>query len=96
MLHKRSVLRKPLLTEKVAMLQDKNNQYAFMVDPLANKIEIKRAVELKYSVTVEDVNTLNVRGKVKRMGRFEGKRADWKKAIVTLKAGDRIELAQNV
>jgi large subunit ribosomal protein L23 len=96
MLHKRSVLRKPLLTEKVAMLQDKNNQYAFLVDPVANKIEIKRAVELKYSVTVLEVNTLNVRGKMKRMGRFEGKRADWKKAIVTLKAGDRIELAQNV
>jgi len=96
MLHKRSVLRKPLLTEKVARIQDKNNQYAFVVDPLANKIEIKRAVELKYSVTVTDVNTMSVRGKVKRLGRFSGKRADWKKAIVTLKKGDHIELAQNV
>jgi large subunit ribosomal protein L23 len=96
MLHKRSVLRKPLLTEKVARIQDKNNQYAFVVDPLANKIEIKRAVEQKYSVTVLDVNTMTVRGKVKRLGRFSGKRADWKKAIVTLKAGDHIELAQNV
>jgi large subunit ribosomal protein L23 len=96
MLHKRSVLRKPLLTEKVARIQDKNNQYAFVVDPLANKIEIKRAVEAKYSVTVLDVNTMTVRGKVKRLGRFSGKRADWKKAIVTLKAGDHIELAQNV
>jgi large subunit ribosomal protein L23 len=96
MLHKRSVLRKPILTEKVAALQDKHNQWGFVVDPSANKIEIKRAVELKYSVTVVSVQTLNVRGKVKRMGRFEGKRADWKKAIVTLKAGDRIELAQNV
>jgi len=96
MLHKRSVLRKPLLTEKVAAIQDKHNQYAFEVDPAANKIEIKRAVEQKYSVTVLDVNTMRVRGKVKRLGRFSGKRADWKKAIVTLKAGDRIELAQNV
>ena len=96
MLHKRSVLRKPLLTEKVAALQDARNQYAFVVDPSANKIEIKRAVELKYSVTVLDVNTMNVRGKVKRLGRFTGKRADWKKAVVTLKAGDSIELAQNV
>jgi large subunit ribosomal protein L23 len=96
MLHKRSVLRKPLLTEKVAQIQDKHNQYAFTVDRDANKIEIKRAVELKYSVTVEDVNTMGVRGKVKRLGRFQGKRADWKKAIVTLKAGDSIELAQNV
>jgi large subunit ribosomal protein L23 len=96
MLHKRSVLRKPLLTEKVAGIQDKNNQYAFVVDPMANKVEIKRAVELKYSVKVLDVNTLSVRGKVKRLGRFAGKRADWKKAIVTLKKGDTIELAQNV
>lgn len=96
MLHKRSVLRKPLLTEKIAMIQDKNNQYAFVVDSIANKIEIKRAVELKYSVKVLEVNTLTVRGKTKRMGRFAGKRPDWKKAIVTLKAGDKIELAQNV
>lgn len=96
MLHKRLVLRRPLLTEKVAGIQDAHNQYAFMVDPASNKVEIKRAVEQKYSVTVVTVNTLNVRGKIKRMGRFSGKRADWKKAIVTLKAGDRIELAQNV
>ena len=96
MLHKRSVVRKPLLTEKVAALQDANNQYAFIVDDAANKIEIKRAIEQKYSVTVLSVNTMNIRGKVKRMGRFVGKRADWKKAVVTLKAGDKIELAQNV
>jgi large subunit ribosomal protein L23 len=96
MLHKRSVLRKPLLSEKVAQIQDKHNQYAFMVDPAANKVEIKRAVELKYSVAVTQVNTMSVRGKMKRLGRFVGKRADWKKAIVTLKAGDSIELAQNV
>ncbi|MDD5088233.1 MAG: 50S ribosomal protein L23 [bacterium] len=95
-MHKRSVLRKPLLTEKVAQIQDLRNQYAFVVDSSANKIEIKRAVEQKYSVTVLDVNTMNVRGKVKRLGRFTGKRADWKKAVVTLKAGDSIELAQNV
>jgi large subunit ribosomal protein L23 len=96
MLHKRMVLRKPLLTEKIAALQDSHNQYAFMVDRAANKIEIKRAVEQKYSVTVLEVNTMRVQGKVKRLGRFSGKRADWKKAVVTLKAGDHIELAQNV
>ncbi|RPH95842.1 50S ribosomal protein L23 [candidate division KSB1 bacterium] len=95
-MHKRSVLRKPLLTEKIAAIQDKNNQYAFEVDPNANKIEIKRAIELKYSVKVLNVNTMSVRGKTKRLGRFSGKRADWKKAVVTLKAGDHIELAQNV
>ena len=96
MLQKRSVLRKPLLSEKIVAIQDAYNQYAFVVDPAANKIEIKRAVELKYDVTVLEVNTMNVRGKVKRLGRFSGKRADWKKAVVTLKPGDRIELAQNV
>jgi large subunit ribosomal protein L23 len=95
MLHKRSILRKPLLTEKIAALQDTSNQYAFEVDPSANKVEIQRAVEKKYEVTVIDVQTMNVRGKVKRLGRFEGKRADWKKAIVRLKKGDSIELAQH-
>ena len=83
------------ITEKGTQLAGQN-KYLFKVEPGANKIEIKRAVELKYSVTVLEVNTMTVRGKVKRLGRFSGKRADWKKAIVTLKAGDRIELAQNV
>lgn len=93
MLHKRSILRRPLLTEKIAAQQDTNNQYAFEVDRKANKVEIQRAIELKYDVTVIDIQTMNVRGKVKRLGRFEGKRADWKKAIVRLKTGDSIELA---
>ncbi|MBU0692084.1 50S ribosomal protein L23 [bacterium] len=92
-MHKRSILRRPLLTEKIAAQQDANNQYAFEVDRKANKVEIQRAIELKYDVTVIDIQTMNVRGKVKRLGRFEGKRADWKKAIVRLKTGDSIELA---
>jgi len=96
MLHKRSVLRKPLLTEKVAAAQDAHNQYAFVVDPTANKVEIKRAVEKKYEVIVVGVQTMNVRGKIKRLGRFAGRRPNWKKAIVTLKKGQSIELAQNV
>ncbi len=96
MLHKRSVLRKPLLTEKVAAAQDAHNQFAFEVDPTANKIEIKRAVEKKYTVHVTGVQTMNVLGKTKRLGRFEGRRPNWKKAIVTLKKGESIELAQNV
>ncbi len=96
MLHKRNVLRRPLLTEKVAFLQDTHNQYAFVVDPDANKIEIKRAVEAKYQVTVKSVWTMRVRGKVKSLGRFSGKRANWKKAIVTLAPGDQIEMAENV
>ncbi len=93
MLHKRSILRKPLLTEKIAVLQDANNKYAFVVDRQENKVEVQRAIELKYEVTVVAIQTMNIRGKVKRLGRFEGKRANWKKAIVRLKAGDSIELA---
>ena len=96
MLHKRNVLKRPLLTEKVAYLQDLNNQYAFVVDRDANKIEIKRAVEKKYQVTVKSVRTISVRGKTKTLGRFTGKRADWKKAIVSLIPGDAIEMAENV
>ncbi len=96
MLAKRNVLKRPLLTEKIAFLQDANNQYGFMVDRTANKIEIKRAVEQKYQVTVKSVCTMRVRGKIKTLGRFSGKRADWKKAIVTLVPGDHIEMAENV
>ncbi len=96
MLHKRNVLKRPLLTEKIAHLQDAHNQYAFVVHGEANKVEIKRAVELKYQVKVKSVCTMQMLGKVKRLGRFKGKRADWKKAIVTLAPGDRIEIAENV
>ncbi len=96
MLHKRNVLKRPLLTEKIASLQDANNQYGFVVDRQANKIEIKRAVEAKYQVTVKSVCTMQMRGKLKTLGRFSGKRADWKKAIVTLAPGDHIEMAENV
>ena len=96
MLAKRNVLKRPLLTEKIAFLQDINNQYGFVVDRGANKIEIKRAVEQKYQVTVKSVRTMRIRGKVKTLGRFSGKRADWKKAIVTLIPEDHIEMAENV
>ena len=96
MLGKRNILKRPLLTEKIAFLQDANNQYGFVVDRGANKIEIKRAVEKKYQVTVQSVRTMRIRGKVKTLGRFSGKRADWKKAIVTLAPGDHIEIAENV
>ena len=95
MLHKRSVLRKPLLTEKVAAAQDANNQYAFEVDPKANKIEIKRAVELMFDVKVTAVQVVNVAGKVRRLGRSVGRRQDWKKAYVTLAEGQDIDFHGN-
>lgn len=85
------LLKAPHLTEKTVIQKDASNQVTFLVDRGANKIEIKRAVESLFKVTVLRVNTINTRGKYKRMGRFMGRRADWKKAMVTLKEGDRIE-----
>ena len=85
------LLKSPHLTEKTVIQKDATNQITFQVDRDANKIEIKRAVESMFKVTVLRVNTINTRGKKKRMGRFMGRRPDWKKAVVTLKQGDRIE-----
>ena len=85
------VLKAPHLTEKTVTQKEVGNQVTFLVERGANKIEIKRAVESLFKVTVLNVNTVNVLGKMKRMGRFTGKRPDWKKAIVTLKQGEKIE-----
>jgi len=86
------IIKRPLiLTEKGSMLREQGNQYLFEVDPRANKVQIKEAVETLFSVSVTDVNTLIVRGKVKRMGRGYAKRRNWKKAIVTLSDGDEID-----
>jgi large subunit ribosomal protein L23 len=91
----RDVLKKPVVSERsMALLED--NKYTFYVDPKANKIEIKNAVEELFSVTVENVNTMNVKGKEKRMGRYVGRTADRKKAIVKLKAGDKIEIFEGM
>lgn len=90
------VVLRPLLTEKGTRLKEEGNQYLFRVARTANKIEIKQAIEQLFKVTVLDVRTARVRGKIKRLGRFEGRRPDWKKAIATLKAGDSIELYEGV
>ncbi len=82
---------KPYITEKVLLLNEEQNKVVFKIDKTVNKIELKKAIESIFNVTVEAINTLNVRGKKKRLGRWEGRRADWKKAIVTLKEGDTIE-----
>jgi large subunit ribosomal protein L23 len=92
----RPVLVHPLLTEKMMVLQDERNQYGFVVAKAANKLEIKSAVEKQFNVTVEDVRTMNVIGKLKRQGKFVGRRSSWKKAVITLKQGDRIELVEGV
>ena len=90
------IVQRPLLTEKGTRLKENANQYLFRVAKRANKVEIKRAIETLFKVTVTDVRTLPVRGKARRLGRFQGRRADWKKAIATLKAGDSIELYEGV
>ena len=89
------VLLQPLLTEKITALRETANKVAFLVRRDANRIEIKRAVESALKVKVERVNILNMAGKTKRLGRFAGKRPDWKKAIVTLKAGEKLEIYES-
>jgi len=84
------IIRRPLVTEKSTILRDAGqNVIAFEVDPKANKVEVKAAVESLFKVKVEEVRLFNVRGKVKRMGRYAGKRRDWRKAYVRLKAGEK-------
>ena len=83
------IIRRPLVTEKSTILREKGNVIAFEVDPHANKIEVKKAVEELFKVKVEEVRLFNVRGKMKRMGRWAGKRRDWRKAYVRLKAGEK-------
>ena len=85
------IIRRPLVTEKSTRQKDEGHQYVFEVAPNANKIEIQSAVELLFKVKVNNVRTLNVLGKMKRLGRKFGKRPDWKKAVVTLREGDRID-----
>jgi len=86
----REIVIAPLITEKTSSVQNANNSYTFRVSVNANKIEIAKAIENIFKVDVIKVNTIRQHGKVKRMGRYEGKRADWKKAIVKLKEGDTI------
>jgi large subunit ribosomal protein L23 len=89
-------LKRTIVTERSAQLKELRNQVVFEVNTSATKTEIKRAVETAYKVKVTAVNTMMVPGKVKRVGRFEGKKSNWKKAVVTLKAGDKIELMEGV
>ena len=84
------VLKGPILTEKSTTQKETANKVAFEVDRRANKIEIKQAVEKIFKVKVTDVHTMLVRGKVKRYKNLLGKRSDWKKAVVTLKPGEKV------
>ena len=97
---KSQILIRPIFTEKIARLSETENKYAFEVSTSANKIEIKNEIEKKFDVKVLSVGTMVQRGKIRqqltRAGRFYGRRPDWKKAIITLAEGDKIELFENV
>jgi large subunit ribosomal protein L23 len=92
----RSIIRKVLITEKGTVMRETLRQYFFEVARDANKIEIKRAVEAVFHVKVDSVQTMQLQGKVKRQGRTQGRRNDWKKAIVTLKPDQKIELFEQI
>jgi large subunit ribosomal protein L23 len=89
------VLLRPLLTEKITAIRELKNGVAFAVHRHATRIDIRRAVEKVFGVKVASVNVMNVRGKKKRQGRFSGKRSDWRKAFITLKAGEKVELYES-
>ena len=94
-IHPWGVLLRPIITEKTTVLTGLD-KYVFEVDLRANKNQIKEAIELAFNVRVTEVNTMKMKGKAKRFGRKVTKRPDWKKAIVTLVSGDKIELFEGI
>jgi large subunit ribosomal protein L23 len=90
------VVKRPLITEKANLHKELSNQIALEVDRRANKIEIRRAVETLFKTEVLEVKTINVQGKMRRVGKTRGRRSDWKKAIVRLAPGKRIEFFEGV
>ena len=94
-MHLYEVLRRPLITEKSTALQGLN-KYCFEIADGANKLQIKQAIEKAFKVTVTKVNVVTMQGKKKRMGRREIQTLPWKKAVVTLKPGDKIEFFEGV
>jgi large subunit ribosomal protein L23 len=92
----RRILKRPLLTEKATIARETRREYAFEVATDANKMQIKEAVESRFDVKVQDVRTVMLRGKRKRMGATEGRRSDWKKALVILREGQTIDLYEQM
>ena len=90
------VIKKPHVTEKATLQKENCNQVTFEVHKKANKIEIRRAVESLFKIKVLDVKTMNIEGKKRRVGRTVGKRPDWKKAIVKLAPGEKIEFFEGM
>ncbi len=90
------LIKAPIDTEKTNLQKELLNQVSFEVDPNANRVEIKKAVEHIFDVKVKSVKTMNVKGKIKQRGRIIGKRKNWKKALVTLMPGNRINFFEGV
>jgi large subunit ribosomal protein L23 len=92
----REIILEPLVTEKGTVQREGQNKYFFKVASHANRLEIRQAIEELFKVKVEKVRTQNVFGKIKRYGRYQGRRSSWKKAIATLAKGSKIELFEGV
>ncbi len=90
------IIKRPLLTEKTNIQKEEYNQLSFEVDRRANRVQIKRAIENIFNVSVAGVRTMQIKGKVKRRGQILGKRKDWKKAVVKLMPGQRIDFFEGV
>ncbi len=90
------IIHGPVVTEKTTLQKEINNQVTFKVDKKANRVEIKDAVERNFNTKVKQVRTVQAKGKVKQRGRIIGKKEDWKKAIVTLMPGQKIEFFEGV
>lgn len=90
------VIKRPVITEKTNIQKELSNQVTFEVDRRANRVEIKKAIESIFNVNVTGVQTMQIKGKYKMRGRILGKRRDWKKAIVTLRPGERIDFFEGV
>ncbi|CCK81638.1 MULTISPECIES: 50S ribosomal protein L23 [Desulfobacula] len=90
------IVRGPVVTEKTTLQKELNNQVTLKVDKRANRVQIKDAVEKSFNTKVKQVRTIKVKGKVKQRGKIIGKRKDWKKAIVTLMPGQRIDFFEGV
>ncbi len=90
------IIKRPLITEKTSIQKELFNKVTFEVDRRANRIEIKQEIETVFNVRVSSVKTMQITGKTKQRGRITGKRRDWKKAIVTLMPGERIDFFEGV
>jgi large subunit ribosomal protein L23 len=90
------IIRGPLVTEKTTLQKEMHNQLTLKVDVRANRVEIKDAVEKNFNTKVKQIRTIQVKGKVKQRGKILGKKKDWKKAIVTLMPGQRIDFFEGV